>query len=126
MIRSSVATVLGRTTGSDEPTTEQGIDASGGDNADATTDVGPELPEGAEPDLRDVGLRSSEPTSSRQASASALLRLGLLGLPRHEAGVGDVAEELAGRRPAPRFRFECLGQHGADPFGSDGHPRRGR
>ena len=46
--------VLGRTTGSDEPTTEQGIDASGGDQADATTDGGPELPEGAEPDLKDV------------------------------------------------------------------------
>ena len=46
--------VLGRTTGSDEPTTEQGIDSSGGDEADATTDAGPELPEGAEPDLKDV------------------------------------------------------------------------
>jgi hypothetical protein len=46
--------VLGRTTGSDEPTTEQGIDSSGGDRADATTDGGPELPEGAEPDLKDV------------------------------------------------------------------------
>ena len=46
--------VLGRTTGSDEPATEQGIDSSGGDEADATTDGGPELPEGAEPDLKDV------------------------------------------------------------------------
>ena len=46
--------VLGRTTGSDEPTTEQGIDSSGGDEADATTDAGPELPAGAEPDLKDV------------------------------------------------------------------------
>ena len=46
--------VLGRTTGSDEPTTEQGIDASGGDQADATTDGGPALPEGVEPDLYDV------------------------------------------------------------------------
>jgi hypothetical protein len=48
------SSVLGRTTGSDEPTTEQGIDSSGGDQADATTDAGPELPEGAEPDLKDV------------------------------------------------------------------------
>ena len=46
--------VLGRTTGSDEPATEQGIDSSGGDNADATSDGGPELPVGAEPDLKDV------------------------------------------------------------------------
>jgi len=47
--------VLGETTGSEEPATETGIDRSGGDNADATTDGGPELPEGVEPDLRDVG-----------------------------------------------------------------------
>ncbi len=48
------SSVLGRTTGSDEPTTEQGIDSSGGDKADATTDAGPDLPEGAEPDLKDI------------------------------------------------------------------------
>jgi hypothetical protein len=47
--------VLGRTTGSDEPATEEPIDSSGGDNADATSDAGPELPEGVEPDLKDVG-----------------------------------------------------------------------
>ncbi len=46
--------VLGRTTGSDEPATEEGIDLSGGDNADATTDGGPERPADAEPDLRDA------------------------------------------------------------------------
>jgi hypothetical protein len=49
------SSVLGRTTGSDEPATEEPIDSSGGDNADATSDGGPELPEGAEPDLKDVG-----------------------------------------------------------------------
>ena len=48
------SSVLGRTTGSDEPTTEDGIDLSGGDNADATSDGGPELPEGVEPDLKDA------------------------------------------------------------------------
>ena len=46
--------VLGRTTGSDEPTTDEGIDSSGGDQAYATTDGGPDLPEGVEPDLKDV------------------------------------------------------------------------
>jgi hypothetical protein len=46
--------VLGRTTGSDEPATEDGIDSSGGDDADATSDGGPDLPEGVEPDLKDV------------------------------------------------------------------------
>ena len=34
--------MLGRTTGSEERATEQGIDSSGGDEADATTDAGPE------------------------------------------------------------------------------------
>ena len=47
--------VLGETTGSDKPATEDGIDPSAGDRADATADGGPELPEGAEPDLKDIG-----------------------------------------------------------------------
>ena len=46
--------VLGKTTGSNEPATEDGIDTSGGDDADATTDGGPELPDGIEPDLKDA------------------------------------------------------------------------
>jgi hypothetical protein len=51
--------VLGETTGSDEPATESGIDESGGDNADATSDGGPELSEGAEPDLRDAAAATT-------------------------------------------------------------------
>jgi hypothetical protein len=47
--------VLGRTTGSDEPATEEGIDESAGDEADAVTDGGPKAPEDDEPDLKDVG-----------------------------------------------------------------------
>jgi len=46
--------VVGKTTGSNEPATEDGIDMSGGDDADATTDGGPELPDGIEPDLKDA------------------------------------------------------------------------
>ena len=46
--------VLGRTTGSDEPATDGGIDPDGGDSADATQDGGPELAIGAEPDLKDA------------------------------------------------------------------------
>jgi hypothetical protein len=46
--------VTGRTTGSDEPATAKGVDPSGGDNADALTDGGPELPADAEPDLKDI------------------------------------------------------------------------
>jgi hypothetical protein len=49
------SSVLGRTTGSDEPATEEGVDLSAGDNADATTDGGPERPEGEEPDMKDMG-----------------------------------------------------------------------
>jgi hypothetical protein len=44
----------GRVTGSDEPATEEGVDLSAGDNADATTDGGVELPEEGEPDLKDA------------------------------------------------------------------------
>jgi hypothetical protein len=50
--------VLGRTTGSDEPATEEGIDPSGGDEADATSHGGPELPEEGEPDMKDMGASS--------------------------------------------------------------------
>jgi hypothetical protein len=46
--------VLGETTGSDEPATESGIDPGAGDQADATADGGPDLPQGAEPDLKDA------------------------------------------------------------------------
>ena len=52
--------VLGRTTGSDEPATEEGVDLSAGDNADAATDGGPEPPEDAEPDLKDIGAASRD------------------------------------------------------------------
>ena len=48
------SSVLGATTGSDVPATDAGIDLGGGDNADATTDGGPVLPEGVEPDLKDA------------------------------------------------------------------------
>ena len=47
--------VLGRTTGSDQPATDAGVDRSGGDKADATTDGGSEPPDDAEPDLKDAG-----------------------------------------------------------------------
>jgi len=48
------SSALGETTGSDAPATESGIDRSAGDEADATSDGGPEVPEGAEPDLKDA------------------------------------------------------------------------
>jgi hypothetical protein len=48
------SSVLGETTGSDEPATESGVDLSGGDHADAVTDGGPDVPQDAEPDLKDV------------------------------------------------------------------------
>jgi hypothetical protein len=48
------SSVLGATTGSDEPATEAGIDPASGDRADATTDGGPDVPAGAEPDLKDA------------------------------------------------------------------------
>ena len=48
------SSVLGTTTGSDEPATEDGIDPHGGDSADATSDGGPDVPAGVEPALRDA------------------------------------------------------------------------
>jgi hypothetical protein len=54
------SSVLGQTTGSDEPATEGGIDLSAGDNADAVTDGGPDVPADAEPDLKDVGAAARE------------------------------------------------------------------
>jgi RNA polymerase sigma-70 factor (ECF subfamily) len=59
------SSVLGRTTGSNEPTTDDGIDPSGGDNADAVTDGGPDLPRDAEPDLKDAA------TAAPQADADS-------------------------------------------------------
>ena len=46
---------LGETTGSEAPATDTGIDPAGGDEADATTDGGPDPTEGGEPDLKDAG-----------------------------------------------------------------------
>jgi hypothetical protein len=49
------SSVLGRTTGSDEPATEEGVDPGGGDSSDAVSDGGADPPEDAEPDLKDIG-----------------------------------------------------------------------
>ena len=46
--------VLGRTTGSDEPASAEGIDRTAGDAADAVTDGGANVPADAEPDLKDA------------------------------------------------------------------------
>lgn len=54
------SSVVGRESESGEPATEEGIDPSAGDQADATTDGGPEVPEGAEPDLKDVAAAQRE------------------------------------------------------------------
>jgi hypothetical protein len=59
------SSVLGRTTGSDEPATESGIDLSAGDNADAVSDGGPDLPQDAEPDLKDA------PAAARQSETES-------------------------------------------------------
>ena len=56
--------VLGETTGSDEPATERGIDPSGGDQADATTDGGTDARPGEEPDLKDAPAATTKPDES--------------------------------------------------------------
>ena len=55
------SSVLGVTTGSDEPATEDGIDPTGGGDADATSDGGPDLPPGVEPDPKDAATASIQP-----------------------------------------------------------------
>ena len=55
------SSVLGQTTGSDEPATDGGIDLSAGDHADAVTDGGPDVPADAEPDVKDVRAAAREP-----------------------------------------------------------------
>jgi hypothetical protein len=62
------SSVLGRTTGSDDPATEGGVDLSAGDDADATSDGGPDVPDDAEPDLRDAasGPPKSDVDSARE------------------------------------------------------------
>ncbi len=48
------SSVLGRPAESAEPATQEGIDREAGDRADAVTDGGPDVPDDAEPDLRDA------------------------------------------------------------------------
>jgi hypothetical protein len=59
------SSVLGVTTGSDKPATETGIDRSGGDQADAVTDGGPDLQPGAEPDLKDIAAAAIHQSHAR-------------------------------------------------------------
>jgi hypothetical protein len=54
------SSVLGRTTDSDEPATEEGIDPGAGDEADAVSQGGPDVPEDAEPDLKDIAAAARE------------------------------------------------------------------
>lgn len=61
------SSVLGRTTGSDEPATEGGIDLSAGDEADATSDGGSEPPAGEEPDTKDIGAPTRRPNTDNAA-----------------------------------------------------------
>ena len=61
------SSVLGRTTGSDEPATEGGIDLSAGDEADATTDGGSEPPDRVEPDTKDIGAPRRQPNTDNAA-----------------------------------------------------------
>jgi hypothetical protein len=51
---------VGREAATQEPATEEGIDPSAGDTADATRDGGAEPPDGAEPDLKDVAAAARE------------------------------------------------------------------
>ncbi len=64
------SSVLGGTTGSDEPATDDGgVDLSAGDEADATSDGGAEQPpEGVEPDYKDAANISGRQPGLESAS----------------------------------------------------------
>ena len=65
--------MLGRPAGTEDPATETGIDPHGGDGADATSDGGPDVPDGVEPDLKDAasGPRQVDVGSVRREGAAA-------------------------------------------------------
>jgi hypothetical protein len=48
------SSVLGRPVHAEDSATETRVDPHGGDHADATTDGGPDVPDGVEPDLKDA------------------------------------------------------------------------
>ena len=62
--------VLGRTTGSEEPATEDGVDLDGGENADATADGGPDVRDGVEPALKDAATAQVRADKLRVDGAS--------------------------------------------------------
>jgi hypothetical protein len=62
------SSALGRTTGSEEPATEAGVDRTAGDAADATTDGGSEPPPDAEPDLKDAAAAARREAQRQQRS----------------------------------------------------------
>lgn len=61
--------VIGRPARSEDPATETGVDSHGGDHADATSDGGPDVPDGVVPDLKDAasGPRAVDVESARGA-----------------------------------------------------------
>ena len=64
--------VLGETTGSDEPATETGVDLQAGENADATTDAGaPGSTDAGEPDLKDAAAGPRQVDADSSASTRA-------------------------------------------------------
>lgn len=92
-----LGSVLGVTTGSDEPATEAGVNLDGGEHADATTDRGPDLSSGVEPDLKDAAAAASGPDEDH--TEPELTREGLLGALAGKAkeAVGELVgnEDLA-------------------------------
>lgn len=66
-----VSSVLGQTTGSDEPATETGVDLSAGDNADAIVSGGANLPDdpNVEPDVKDGAAKPAREIDYNDAPA---------------------------------------------------------
>jgi hypothetical protein len=60
-----------RRTGSEEPATEEGVDLSGGEKADATAGGGPDVHDGEEPALKDAATAQVRADKLRADRASA-------------------------------------------------------
>jgi hypothetical protein len=67
------SSVLGQTTGSDEPATDSGVDSSAGDDAEATTSGGANLPdaEGIDPSIRNAAMSAMQAVRDYAATKAA-------------------------------------------------------
>ena len=128
------SSVLGQTTGSEEPATQSGVDLQGGDNADATTDGGPETEEGVEPDQRDAARPAQAVDRSLRAAPGQIAGVGC-----SPAGAASPSPSAAPKRltrsglvrrshssTTMPIRIQAPARYGASSIGCGGRSSTGR